>query len=87
MSSTIRWCFTCNSEPQPSDSGMDWMTPGCEAINTCDVADALVIRAPIDYKAGCKAMEMDSMGWQTCSDDGDLESFTIGVDAAVKGET
>jgi hypothetical protein len=55
-----------------------------EVTNWTDgVMELHVMPVVIDYKAGCEAKDKDSMGWQTCSDDGDLESFTVGVNAAL----
>ena len=43
----------------------------------------VLMTVDIDYLAGCEAMQFDSHGWQTCGDEGDLESFTVGVNAAL----
>ena len=43
----------------------------------------VLVTADIDYLAGCEEMQFQSMGWQTCGDEGDLESFTAGVNAAL----
>ena len=53
MSDTIRWCFTCKDRP--------FDNPG---FNGCaeghDVADALVVRAPVDYEAAEEAFSQRS---------------------------
>ncbi len=54
MSDTIRWCFTCQHRPLSDGLGMEWVIDsGCVGKGH-DVADALVIRAPIDYEAALK---------------------------------
>ena len=51
MSDTTRWCFTCQHRPLSDGLGMEWVIDsGCVGKGH-DVADALVIRAPINYEA------------------------------------
>lgn len=63
MTDTIRWCFTCGT-PEWTDQSFEDTTPS--NIKTClqakhDVADALVIRAPIDYEAAAnKVRELNT---------------------------
>ena len=40
----IDWCRTCDHQAHPSDSGVDWWTPGCKAAGEDVVRVALVER-------------------------------------------
>jgi len=50
MGGTIRWCFTHNERARWADSTVCFRIE-LDKRHECDVADALVIRAPIDYEA------------------------------------
>ena len=41
---TIDWCLTCDSEAIPSDSGIDWWTPGCRGEEKHDVVCVDLVR-------------------------------------------
>ena len=51
MSDTIRWCFTHQSTTWNIGDDECLLVNEWGVEGDCDIADALVIRAPIDYEA------------------------------------
>ena len=91
MNDTIRWCFTHKAQQaivgacdKCFNSG-GYMHLPSDGDKDCDIADALVIRAPVDYEAGIEAFQE---AWNKAeiggTEDGFAVAFGIGVDAAVE---
>jgi len=66
MSDTIRWCFTHDERPHWADGTVCYRIESDQ--RECDVGDALVIRAPIDYEAAAKVLWDDDFVHSTVHD-------------------
>jgi len=83
MNRAEAWAYVVDMDRQLTDHHGEIGEKG-RAVLADRLAEVKAALYPeIDYKAGCREMQDRSHGWQTCDDDGDLESFTAGVNVAL----